>query len=395
MRCLVPLLAAAGLAAAAAQDVIAAADASLTETQRDEPGSAARAEAIAAALEGAGDLPAAERLAVRLALAEAWLDALQPQTCADIATAVQRDATATPPLRERAALARAAAARALLHAGEAPAAALLLDALDADGDAGPRAAAHRHIAHAEIGMALGPERKPADVPAALDALDRALALLADAAPADRVPVYVLRLTAMERGGAKPAEVLAWLQARAADPAAAEVAAAAVTEGDRLVGRPAPPLAAPRLDRAGEAFDLAALRGRTVLIDFFATWCEPCAAVAPAVARFAAAHPEVQVIGVSLDNAQTLPELPAFMAKHAITWPVVGERLGWDGDIDDAWHVQSIPSLVLVTPAGTILANDLIGDGPDDTVARLEAALAPQPASAPAPGGRDGGEAPFP
>lgn len=390
MRCLIPLLATAALSAATAQDVIAAANASLSDTQRDEPGSTARAEAIAAALDGAGALPAAERLAVRLALAEAWLDAMQPQTCADIATAVQRDPAADQQLRERAALARAAAARALAAAGEAAAASALLDTLEAEPDAGARATAHRYIVRAEIGMTLGPDRKPADAPAAVQALDRALQLLADVPSAERIPVYALRLTAMERGGAKPAEVLAWLQARSADPAAAEIAAAAVTAGDQLVGRPAPPLLAQRLDRAGEAFDLSTLRGQTVLVDFFATWCGPCAIVAPAVARFAAAHPDIAVVGVSLDNAQTLPDLPAFMAKHAITWPVVGERLGWDGEIDDAWHVQAIPSLFLITPAGTILANDLIGDGPDETFARLEAALAPpdKPAGAAA-------EAPFP
>ncbi|MBN8527114.1 MAG: TlpA family protein disulfide reductase, partial [Planctomycetes bacterium] len=162
---------------------------------------------------------------------------------------------------------------------------------------------------------------------------------------------------------------------------------------RLVGRPAPALVAPRLDKAGEAFDLASLRGKPVLIDFFATWCGPCAAIAPAIARFARAHPEVQVVGVSLDNPQTLADLPAYMAKHAITWPVVGERLGWDGEIDDAWRVQAIPALILVDAAGRLVANDLVGDGVDDTIARLEAALAPQPAAGapqPKPAGKAGG-----
>jgi thiol-disulfide isomerase/thioredoxin len=369
------------LGAASASDVIAAADASLTDTQRDEPGSTARAEAIAAALDGVGELPPAERLAVRLALAEAWLDGFQPARCAEIATAVMRDPAASAALSERGALARSAAASALLRGGDPAAAAGELDALATTGGLSPRSAAHLRIGRAELGLALNPERKPADAPAALNALDEALALLRDLPPAERVPVYLLRLTAMERGGAKPAEVLAWIQARIADPAAAEVAASAASAGDRLVGQPAPALKAARLDKPGEAFDLATLRGRPVLIDFFATWCAPCAAVAPAVARFAEANPEVHVVGISLDNPQTIADLPAFLAKHAITWPVVGEKLGWDGELDDAWRVDGIPSLILVAADGTVAATELVGGDTQGTVDLLEQALRalPKPA----------------
>ncbi len=380
MRLVVLLAAAALLRAASASDVLAVADASLTEVQREEPGSTARAEAIAAALEGA-DLPPIERLTVRLALAESWLDGHQPLRCAEIAAAVMKDAALTDPLRERAALARAAAARALLRDGSREAAIAELDALAAAGEAGPRAAAHLHIARAELGMALNDERKPSDIPAALTALDAALALLKDVPPAERIPVYLLRLTTMERGGAKPPEVLAWIQARVADPAAAEVAASAITAGDRMVGQPAPALKAPRLDKPGQPFDLAALRGKPVLVDFFASWCAPCAAVAPAVARFAAQHPDIHIIGVSLDNPQTMGDLPAFLAKHAITWPVVGESLGWDGELDDAWRVDGIPSLILVNADGTVAANELVGGTTQETFDKLEEAMRalPKPA----------------
>lgn len=383
-------LAAPALAAASAAEIVAAAEASLTDVQRQDPAAAARAEAIAAALEAVGDLPAAERLAVQVALAEAWLDGSQPERCLALATAVQADAASTPALRERAALARSAAARALLRAEDEQAAAAALAALAAAGDAGPRAAAHREVVGAEMALRLDAERKPRDGAAALAALDRALALLAEAPPAERVPVYLLRLTAMERGGAKPEEVLAWIEARKPDPAAAEVLPQAATANDRMVGQPAPALKAPRLDRAGEVFDLASLRGRAVLVDFFASWCKPCAFVAPAVADFAAAHPELAIVGVSLDNPQTIGDLPAFLAAHRITWPVIGEQLGWDGELDDAWRVDGIPALILVAPDGTIAATGLVGGTVDETTANLERALqalsGPPPAQprAPAP-----------
>ncbi len=374
-RALILLLAAAAMSAATSGDVIAAAEASLSEVQRDEPGSPARAEAIAAALEGIPDLAPLDRLTVRLALAEAWLDGFQPARCVDIAAAVQKDPAATPAIRERAALARSAAARAVLSDGDRLAATVLLDELAQSGDAGPRAAAHLAIGRAACNLALGEDRKPADAPAALTALDEALKLLAPMPPSERIPVYLLRLTAMERSGAQPAEVLAWIQARSADPAAVEAAASATAAVDKLVGQAAPALKAGRLDRAGEALDLTSLRGKPVVVDFFASWCGPCAAVAPAVAQFAARHPEVQIIGVSLDNPQTMADLPAFMAKHGITWPVIGEKLGWDGELDDIWHVNGIPSLFLVGADGTLLASDLVGSDVDDTLKRLNDAVA--------------------
>jgi thiol-disulfide isomerase/thioredoxin len=124
----------------------------------------------------------------------------------------------------------------------------------------------------------------------------------------------------------------------------------------------------------DAFDLAALKGKPVLVDFFASWCAPCAAVAPAVVRFAADHPEIAIVGVSLDNPQTMADLPGFMAKHAITWPVIGEKLGWDGELDDAWRVDGIPALILVGADGKILANELVGISTEATLEALEKAV---------------------
>lgn len=386
MRWPLLLIAAAALRAATAADIVAAADASLSDTARDEPGSAARAEAIQTALDGAGELPVAERALVRTALAEAWLDAAQPARCIALATEILAIPDLPGPARERAALAWIAAARGSLRGGDAVAATTALDALAKAGDAGPRAAAHALVARAEIALVMDPDRKPADGPAALAAIDQALQILGSAPPAERVPVYLLRVTAMERSGMKPSEILAWLTARKDDPAAAEIAASAVADLDRLIGSPAPGLSGPRGDGAAQgAIDLSAFRGKTVLVDFFATWCQPCLKVAPAIVAVAKAHPDLQIIGVSLDNAATLAEIPAFMAKHGAAWPVIADGLGWDSELDDAWRVGAIPSLFLVAPDGRIVAGDLVGADEAETVRRIEEALANpgRPAAKPA------------
>jgi hypothetical protein len=73
----------------------------------------------------------------------------------------------------------------------------------------------------------------------------------------------------------------------------------------------------------------------------------------------------------------------------ITYPVLGEGLGWDSEIDDAWHVEGIPAVVLVGADGKVLAveQDLLGGTVDEMVANVLARLGQQakadPAAAPA------------
>jgi len=70
-----------------------------------------------------------------------------------------------------------------------------------------------------------------------------------------------------------------------------------------VGERAPALVAPRLD--GSVFDLAALRGKVVIINFWATWCSPCRAEMPQLDAFYRRYRArgLELLGVSVDDAQ--------------------------------------------------------------------------------------------
>ena len=83
-----------------------------------------------------------------------------------------------------------------------------------------------------------------------------------------------------------------------------------------VGQPAPALVAPQLD--GQTFDLAAQRGKVVIVNFWATWCGPCRAEMPLLNRFYLAHRAqgVALVGVSVDEPRDRKEVAGIMRQFA-------------------------------------------------------------------------------
>ena len=127
----------------------------------------------------------------------------------------------------------------------------------------------------------------------------------------------------------------------------------------MAGDEAPDIALP--DPDGNVRRLSDLRGRLVLIDFWASWCRPCRMENPNVVRLYERYHNYgfEVFSVSLDNNRDA-WLKAINDDH-LSWPNhVSDLRGWSSAGGRLYGIQSIPATVLVAPDGKILARNLRG-----------------------------------
>ena len=113
-----------------------------------------------------------------------------------------------------------------------------------------------------------------------------------------------------------------------------------------------PPAAPPIDLftpGGDAFTLSSLLGKVVLVNFWATWCEPCVTEMPSLQRvrdqFA---PDLEVLGVNYQEGPA--RIKAFIDRSGITFPVVRDT---DGAVAKAWGARMFPASYLVDRAGRV------------------------------------------
>lgn len=151
--------------------------------------------------------------------------------------------------------------------------------------------------------------------------------------------------------------------------------------EALVGKAAPPieLALARRMSAEQEATLRSLKGRWILLDFWATWCSVCAATAPDIQALADSYGEgaLSVVGVTAfykgaaDRDAETREIDAFCADHGMRYPIVVlER----DDLFDRYFVKAFPTIVLIDPTGTVTSYGIGPTGIRAAARKLESSL---------------------
>lgn len=135
-------------------------------------------------------------------------------------------------------------------------------------------------------------------------------------------------------------------------------------------RPFVDIAGPGLD--GREIRTADLRGRVLLVDYWATWCTPCLMALPGVA---AVHRRFRdrglaVVGVSIDDARDREKVAAKVKELGLEFPVIFDGRGGKGELALANKVLAVPATFLIDRKGRVRFSNLEGDALAARIAEL-------------------------
>ena len=123
-----------------------------------------------------------------------------------------------------------------------------------------------------------------------------------------------------------------------------------------IGGPAPTFMLGRVDQPG-SITLASLRGKPVVLNFWASWCEPCKGEAKMLEQASHQYKSQGVIFVGVDWHDLMSDARTFLSKHGVTYPTVLDR---SGSVADRYGVSGVPETYFIDRRGRLVGVHIEG-----------------------------------
>jgi peroxiredoxin len=135
-----------------------------------------------------------------------------------------------------------------------------------------------------------------------------------------------------------------------------------------IGAQAPEISLP--DQNGNIVTLSSMKGRYVLVDFWAKWCGPCRRENPNVVKAYQKFKgeRFEILGVSLDRNRE--DWLRAIEEDELTWTQVSDLKYFDSQAALDYNINAIPFSILVDPSGVIIAKNLRGSGLDKKLSEI-------------------------
>ncbi len=122
-------------------------------------------------------------------------------------------------------------------------------------------------------------------------------------------------------------------------------------GGKLVNQPAPDFTLPVVSggEPGARIRLSQLQGSVVILDFWATWCKPCAPQSQILEKLARSHPnDLIVVGVNVDDEPA--QARGYARKLGLSYPIVVDETG---EVQSAYGASTLPTVVVIDKQGKL------------------------------------------
>jgi thiol-disulfide isomerase/thioredoxin len=243
-----------------------------------------------------------------------------------------------------------------------------VESILASPEASPEAKSEAAYLHVQLLAQVADSDKPETLPPVQKAITTFLETYADSKRAPEIASMQIALLSVSNS--PDAEAILKKLSQSKNETIADLGKNAIEQRERLANLKTKPVELTFKVTNGQTVNLAKLRGKVVLLDFWASWCGPCLAEMPSVVgAYEKLHKSgFEIVGISLDEDKAAME--GAVKKLGMTWAQYFDGQGWQNKISRSFGINSIPAAWLFDKKGMLRETALRGEELSAAVQKL-------------------------